>query len=91
MSASIHRVCLYVAGDSPNSRLARANLAAIAGECFPADWEVEVVDVFEHPDRALADGVLLTPMLVAGPGSRVIGTLAETAAVLAALGIEGAG
>ena len=89
MNASVHRICLYVAGDSPNSRLARANLAAIAGESFPEGWEVEVVDVFEHPDRALADGVLLTPMLVADPGSRVIGTLAETAAVLAALGLEG--
>jgi circadian clock protein KaiB len=53
---------------------------------------VEVVDVFLHPERALADGVFLTPTLVKLaplPQQVIVGTLSQTEIVLQALGLEG--
>jgi hypothetical protein len=49
---------LYVAGDSPSSRRAIANLKAICATAFDDLCDVEVLDVLENAERALADGVL---------------------------------
>ena len=79
---------LYVAGQGPNSRLAIANLATLCDEHLQGRHEVEVVDVFEHPDRALQDGILLTPQLVilsATPVQSIIGNLSHTQVLLRAL------
>ena len=76
---------LFVAGDGPNSRAARTNLATLCREHFTCAPEVTVVDVLLEPGRALAEGVLLTPQLLvrqAGRVRRVIGTLARPEAVL---------
>jgi circadian clock protein KaiB len=82
---------LYVAGDATNSTQAIANLAAICRAYLPDRHEVEIVDVFREPKRALADGILMTPTLVKLaplPGQRIVGTLRRTRAVLQALGLE---
>jgi circadian clock protein KaiB len=87
------RLRLYVAGDSPNSHDARANLAAVCREHLDGRVEVEIVDVFEEPQRALAEGVLLTPMLLiltSTPPRQILGTLAERERLLQLLGDAGA-
>ncbi len=86
------RLRLYVAGSSPNSRRALGNLAWLRGWADTAAWTIETVDVYEHPDRALADGVMLTPQLViqSTSGQRaVVGDLSDHPALLAALGLNG--
>ncbi|NKC32158.1 circadian clock KaiB family protein [Falsiroseomonas selenitidurans] len=89
MPDTMLRLRLYVAGASPNSRRARANLAHIRA-AHGRDWEVETVDVFAQPARALADGILLTPQLLIldaeGPRA-VVGDLGDHAALLATLGV----
>lgn len=83
------RLRLYVAGQAPNSVAARRNLAAALGPDGKA--EVETIDVLDAPERALADGVLVTPTLLRvrpAPVVFVVGTLADRAAVRAALGLE---
>ena len=82
---------LYVAGDAVNSAHALANLAALCREHLPDSHEIEVVDVFREPKRALADGIIMTPTLVKlapSPMQRIVGTLKETETVLQALGLE---
>jgi circadian clock protein KaiB len=79
---------LYVAGDGPNSSQAVANLGALCREHLPDRHEIEIIDVFREPQRALADGVVLTPMLVKvlpGPVRKIIGTLSQTKPALLAL------
>lgn len=86
-----YRFRLYVAGDTQNSTQAVANLAAICAEHLQGRHEIEVVNVFQHPLRALEDGILMTPTLLKlapGPVRRVIGTLRHTLSVLQALGLE---
>jgi circadian clock protein KaiB len=81
---------LYVAGDAPNSVRARANLTALCRTHLPDGHEIEVVDVFKDPDRALADKVFLTPTLIKlapAPVRRIVGTLGRTESVLLALGV----
>ena len=83
---------LYVAGDSPSSRRAIANLKAICATVFDDQCEVEVLDVLENAERALADGVLVTPTLIriTPPRRTIVGDLSQRAKVLDALGDGGA-
>jgi circadian clock protein KaiB len=81
---------LYVAGDAPNSAQAIANLGALCRELLPERHEIEVVDVLRDPQRALADGVLLTPMLVKltpAPIRKIVGSLNKREPLLQALGL----
>ena len=55
---------LYVARDAENSIQAVHNLTAICQKHLPGRHRIEVVDVFTHPKRALADGIFLTPTLI---------------------------
>ena len=82
---------LYVAGDALNSAQARANLDALCGAHLAGRHEIEVVDVFREPKRALADAVFMTPTLVKLaplPVRRIVGTLNQTQPVLQALGLQ---
>ena len=83
---------LYIAGKAPNSVRAIANLHAICHEYLKDRYKLEIVDVFEEPMRALADGVLVTPSLAKvspAPLASVVGNLSDRSSVLLALGIEG--
>jgi circadian clock protein KaiB len=80
---------LYVAGNAPNSARAIANAKAICDEHFASGHELEIVDMLEHPLRALADGIIVTPTLLKLlplPVQRVIGNLSDTNQLLLALG-----
>jgi circadian clock protein KaiB len=84
-------MCLYVAGMAPNSVKAIANLETICRRHLKDGYKLEIVDVCEHPRRALTDGILVTPSLTKvspGSASNVIGNLSDTASVLAALGLQ---
>lgn len=82
---------LYVAGDTQNSIQAKSNLSEICQESLAGQHEIEIVDVFQEPKKALADGILMTPTLVKlspDPMVKIIGTLSNKATVLQALGLE---
>ena len=84
---------LYVAGEAPNSVEAQSNLTAILEKHPGKHYRLEVVDFLREPQRALKDGVIVTPTLVKiapPPISRIIGTLRETLKVVNALGLAGA-
>jgi len=87
----VYRFRLYVADDALNSARAVANLTALCRERLPGRHEIEVVDVFQHPERALADQIFLTPTLIKlapSPVRRIVGSLGQTQNVLQALGLE---
>ena len=82
---------LYVAGEAQNSAQAVANLTAICHTYLPDRHDIEVVDVFREPKRALEDGILMTPTLIKfapSPVRRIVGNLSQTQPVLQALGLE---
>ena len=82
---------LYIAGQSPRSVAALANLKAICEQHLAGRYELEVVDVLLHPERAEAEGIIATPtLLVLEPfaGRRIVGDLSATGQVLVGLGLR---
>ncbi len=82
---------LYVAGRALNSLSAIANIRAILDAHFAAGHQLEIVDLLEHPRRALADGIIVTPTLLKLsplPVQRLIGDLRDTDRVCSMLSTE---
>lgn len=82
---------LYVAGDALNSAQAHSNLVALCRTHLAGRHEIEIVDVFREPMRALADSIFMTPTLVKLvplPVRTIVGTLSQTQIVMQALGME---
>ena len=82
---------LYIAGDAQNSTQAMDNLTALCREHLDGRHEIEVIDVFEEPERALEDGIMMTPTVVRldlVPMRKVVGNLSESAWVVHALGLR---
>jgi circadian clock protein KaiB len=80
---------LYVTGTSPKAEAAIANLRRICDEELHESYELQVIDVLEHPQLAEDDKVLATPTLIKRlppPLRRVIGDLSDKHKVL--LGLE---
>ena len=89
-AATVVVMRLYIAGKAPNSVKAVANLEAICRRYLEDGYRLEIVDVCEHPLRALQDGVVVTPTLAKvspTPISNVVGNLSDKGSVLQALGI----
>jgi circadian clock protein KaiB len=85
-------MCLYIANSAPNSVRAIANLEAICKEHLKDGFKLEIIDVLEYPQRALADGILVTPSLnkvSPSPAATIVGNLSDKGSVLRALGIKG--
>jgi circadian clock protein KaiB len=70
---------LFVAGASPNSRAATANLQRALAKAGLRAGNVDVVDVYERPDLAAAARVLVTPALLrrSDPQMRILGDLSD--------------
>jgi circadian clock protein KaiB len=84
-------LCLYVAGQSPKSLRAFANLVALCDQYLPGRHEIEVVDLLEQPTLARRDDILAIPTLVRrrpDPQRKIIGDLSDTARVLGGLRLQ---
>ena len=82
---------LFVAGDSPDSAIAVANLTALFPESESSRVEIEIVDVQREPARAARDAIMVTPTLLKispAPRCRILGNLKNRDALLHLLGIE---
>src|SRR5438309_9421592 len=80
---------LYVTGTSPRTERAIANLRRICENELQGQYELEIIDVLQHPQVAEDDKILATPTLIKQlppPLRRVIGDLSDTEKVL--LGLE---
>jgi len=85
---SMYKFRLYVADDTMNSAQATANLQALCQSHLPGRHEIEIVDVFKEPQRAILEGIRMTPTLLRLaplPVRRIVGTLIDTKRVLETL------
>ena len=55
---------LYVSGSTPRTQLAVANLRRICEAELGAQYDLEIIDVLEHPQIAEDQRILATPTLV---------------------------
>ena len=82
---------LYVAGQSPKSLTAFANLKKICAEHLEDQYSIEVIDLLVNPQLAKGDQILAVPTLVRKlpePIKKIIGDLSNTEQVLVGLDIK---
>lgn len=79
---------LYVAGQTPRSLAAFANLKKICEEHLAGRYNIEVVDLVKHPQLAAGDQILAIPTLVRKlpqPLRKIVGDLRDTERALVGL------
>src|SRR6187397_1338841 len=82
---------LSVAGHTPKSVLALANLKQICEEHLQGRYEIEVIDLRQDPQLASGDQILAVPTLVRRlpePIKKIIGDLSNTERVLVGLDLR---
>jgi|SRR5580765_6675210 len=79
---------LYVAGQTPRSVAAFANLKRLCDEHLSGRYSIEVIDLLKHPQLAAGDQILAIPTLVRKlpqPIRKIIGDLRDSERALVAL------
>jgi circadian clock protein KaiB len=82
---------LYVAGQTPKSLAAVANLKRICEENLAGRYTIDVIDLLVTPQLAEGDQIVAVPTLVRRlppPIKRIIGNLSDTERVLVGLDIR---
>jgi circadian clock protein KaiB len=85
-----YRLRLFVTGTTPRSARAIRNIRAICEEHLAGRYDLEVIDIYQHPEHVRAEQIVVTPTLVKQlpmPVRKLIGDLSDTARVLAGLDI----
>ena len=81
---------LYTAGPTEQSTRAVVNLRALCEKHLKGRYDLEVVDLFQEPERAAKDQIIAAPTLaklLPLPARRFIGDLSETGRILKGLGL----
>jgi circadian clock protein KaiB len=87
----VWKLRLYVAGQTPRSMAALANLRKVCDEHLAGRYEVEIVDLLEQPQLAAGDQIVAIPTLVRSlppPIRKIIGDLSNTDRVLVGLQLK---
>lgn len=82
---------LYVAGQSPKSVAAIANIKKICEENLLGQYDLEVIDLYQQPQLAQGEQIIAVPTLIRKlpvPLRRIIGDMSNTERVLIGLDIR---
>jgi circadian clock protein KaiB len=85
-----YQLRLFVTGTTPRSARAIQNIRAICEAYLPSRYDLEVIDIYQHPEHVKAEQIVVTPTLVRQlpcPVRKLIGDLSDTERVLAGLDI----
>jgi circadian clock protein KaiB len=95
ISAQAHRegynLRLYVAGQTPKSLAAIANLKKLCEAHLSGRYRIDIVDLMQDPSLAQRDQIVAIPTLIRQlpePIKRIIGDLSNTERVLLGLDID---
>ena len=89
--SDFYRLRLYIAGQTPNSIAAIANLRKICENKLQGKYRIEVVDLLEKPQLAKGDQIIAIPTLVRRlppPVKKIIGNLSKTESVIVGLDLQ---
>jgi circadian clock protein KaiB len=79
---------LYVAGQSPKSLTAIANVKAICSELLEGRYTLEVIDLYQQPELAQGQQIVAVPTLIKQlppPLRRIIGDMSNVERMLVGL------
>src|SRR5580700_4631388 len=86
-----YRLRLYIAGQTPNSIAAIANLKKICEDKLQGKYRIEVIDLLKKPQLAKGDQIIAIPTLVRRlptPVKKIIGNLSKTESVIVGLDLQ---
>jgi len=92
VAATRYILKLYVAGQSPKSVNAIANIKRICEENLHGRYELDVIDLYQQPQLAQGEQIIAVPTLIRRlppPLRRIIGDLSNTERVLVGLDLRG--
>ena len=82
---------LYVTGMTPRSTEAFATIKALCEERLQGRYELEVIDIYQHPQLAIDEQIIAVPTLVKllpAPLRRLVGDLSNQERVLLGLDLR---
>ena len=82
---------LYVTGMTPRSTEAFAAIKAICEESLQGRYDLEVIDIYQHPQLAIDEQIIAVPTLVKllpAPLRRLVGDLSNVERVLLGLDLR---
>jgi circadian clock protein KaiB len=85
-----YRLRLFITGTTPKCARAIKNIRAICEANLPGRYDLEVIDIYQHPEQAAPEQIVVTPTLVKKlplPFRRMIGDLSDNERVLVGLDI----
>lgn len=85
-----YKLRLFITGSTPRSVTAIQNMRRICAEKLEGDYDLEVIDVYQHPDATRDYQIVATPTLVKvlpEPLRKIIGDLSDRDRVLAGLNL----
>lgn len=88
---AVFRLRLYVAGQTPRSTAAVANLRRICDEYLAGKYSVEIIDLMKTPQLARDHQIIAVPTLVRQlpmPLKRIVGDLSDTERTLVGLDLR---
>jgi circadian clock protein KaiB len=81
---------LFVSGSTPRSTRAIQNIRAVCEDKLHGRYDLEVIDIYQHPEQIRPEQIVVTPTLVRKlplPVRKIIGDLSDIERVLVALDI----
>ena len=82
---------LFVTGTTPRSAQAIANIRSLCDETLAGRYDLEVIDIFQQPVRAVGEHIIAVPTLLKklpAPARRMVGDFSNRNKMLVALGIR---
>lgn len=79
---------LFITGSSPKSALAIQNIRALCDEKLQGRYDLQVVDIYQHPEEVKPEQIIVTPTLLKKlplPLRKIIGDLSDRERVLVGL------
>jgi circadian clock protein KaiB len=79
---------LFISGILQNSVRAIKNLNEICEEYLKDNFELEIIDIYQEPDLAIGEQVIVIPVLIIKrplPERRIVGDLSDSAKVVETL------
>ena len=90
-SEEVYVLRLYVTGMTPRSTEAFASIKALCEERLQGRYELEVIDIYQHPQLAIDEQIIAVPTLVKmlpAPLRRLVGDLSNEDRVLLGLDLR---
>jgi circadian clock protein KaiB len=91
MKAPKHILTLYIAGQNQKARRAIENIKTYCEEHLKDEYDLEIIDLKEHPELAVSERIIAIPTLVKRlpePIRVLVGDLSDKEKVLVCLNIK---